>query len=333
MKKSHLLILARLLYDSAIDFEYAGGDSSLYDGIEQDIYDNAGAYLVIFARLPYDATYSLQALLDCLNFMMQHHLMEERCLIDVVQLGFGFAESGARLRWVTTMENLLYNFNVQCKFMMPCKHRPPAIRYVARFSNQRGPLKDTFMPFQAVYSPSNPELDKQWLRILFRYFSMGESIDTYGAKNMKQAPTELEELAYWQELLSELRNNFNLFSIQPDSVPVTEMDTVASSKRPPITLDLSMVGPKAPRLVPFVASLMYANPKFACLTRYYILNCVTGAHGLFIFQQEPKVAENFFARNDHNPKFKRKDLMAYVQHYINYAHDQIGRPKSTAFYR
>jgi len=75
-------------------------------------------------------------------------------MIDIVQLGFGLRQFKARKRWVTTLENLLYNFNMQCKFMMPCKHEPPALRYLATYSQLRGPARDTYMAYNSIYSPT-----------------------------------------------------------------------------------------------------------------------------------------------------------------------------------
>ncbi len=86
------------------------------------MYDNAGGFYADLARLPYDASFSLRAFLDCLNFLMQFLNLQESYKVDLVELGFGLRRLKARKRWVTTLENLLYNFNVQCKFMMPCKH-------------------------------------------------------------------------------------------------------------------------------------------------------------------------------------------------------------------
>jgi len=49
-------------------------------------------------------------------------------------------------------------------------------------------------------------------------------------------------------------------------------------------LDYSDVGPKdqTKRLVPFLATLLGAKVPFSLLARYYVINCVTGAHGLFV---------------------------------------------------
>lgn len=61
--------------------------------------------------------------------------------------------------------------------------------------------------------------------------------------------------------------------------------TNISNESPDLILDMSDVGPQdnTKRLVPFLATLLHAKPKFGFLTRYYIFNCVTGAHNLFVF--------------------------------------------------
>ena len=86
-----------MLYDAAINIELIGdGETELINEFEQDLYDNAGQWFILFARLPYDATYSLQALLDCLDFLLRHFMLHESYMIDVVQLGFGFRNLKAR---------------------------------------------------------------------------------------------------------------------------------------------------------------------------------------------------------------------------------------------
>jgi len=89
---------------------------------------------------------------------MRHYLLHENYMIDIVQLGFGFRNLIARKRWVTTLENLLYNFNIQCKFMMPCKHEPPALKALASFSNYRAAFNDTYMAYNTVFSPESTQM-------------------------------------------------------------------------------------------------------------------------------------------------------------------------------
>jgi len=47
-------------------------------------------------------------------------------------------------------------------------------------------------------------------------------------------------------------------------------------------------GAVQPRLVPFLLSLFVPKATFALLTRYYIVNAVTGAHHLFVFKAKKK---------------------------------------------
>ena len=73
--------------------------------------------------LPYDATFRLDALLDCVEFFMGHRYgkfqLPDVYKIEVLQIGFGFINKVGRKQWVYTIESLLYTFNLQCKFMMP----------------------------------------------------------------------------------------------------------------------------------------------------------------------------------------------------------------------
>ena len=151
----------------------------------------------MFSRLPYDSTYTLEAFLDCVEFLTMNYFLDVNYMVNIVQLGFGFRQKEARWRWVTTLENLLYNYNVQCKFMMPCKHAPPALKHVARYSNLRAPYKDDYMPMNSIYSPETKDLNKNWLMILFRYFSMGTSIDSFGKRHMVDTDNKRVELALW----------------------------------------------------------------------------------------------------------------------------------------
>ncbi len=153
LKETHMLNLSSYLLDTAVDFELIGDDEEALQQQEQEMYDNAGAFFADLARMPYDASFSLRAFLDCLNFTMQMCNLQESYKVDLVELGFGFSKLLARKRWVTTLENLLYNFNQHCKFMMPCKHQPPPMRYLTRFSNFRAPSNSTYMPYNAIYSP------------------------------------------------------------------------------------------------------------------------------------------------------------------------------------
>lgn len=102
-----------MILDLAIDYEFIGDQATdLLDAQEQELYDNAGQWFFLFGRLPYDATYSLEALLDCLEFLLRHYMLHQSYMIDIVQLGFGFRNLEARRRFVTSLEKLLYTYNL-----------------------------------------------------------------------------------------------------------------------------------------------------------------------------------------------------------------------------
>ncbi len=63
--------------------------------------------------------------------------------IELLQLGFGFVNSVGRQQWVYTIESLLYTFNMQCKFMMPCKYQQPDLLILDHFSHFRGQPEGT----------------------------------------------------------------------------------------------------------------------------------------------------------------------------------------------
>ncbi len=95
---------------------------------------------------------------------------------------------------------------------------------------------------------------------------------------------------------------------------------------------MSQVGPKVPRSVPFLASILYSKARFAILSRYLIFNSVTGAHGLYITKcrNQKEWRESFFPKLVRNhPKFKRDDMRNYVIEYINKAYKTVGMPLIT----
>lgn len=79
---SHIVTLARLLFQTAIQFEYLECSEprlSTADWKYQPVmetFNNAGAWFELFAELPYDATFRLEALLDCLNFYTEHYHLQ-----------------------------------------------------------------------------------------------------------------------------------------------------------------------------------------------------------------------------------------------------------------
>jgi len=61
----------------------------------EDMFRSAGDWFEALAWLPYDCTFRLEALLDCLNFLIgwQYGKFQLECCykIELLQLGFGFA--------------------------------------------------------------------------------------------------------------------------------------------------------------------------------------------------------------------------------------------------
>ena len=71
---------------------------------------------------------------------------------------------------------MLYNFNMQCKFMMPCKHLPPPLQQLGWFSLHRGFSEMSVIAGCVVQALSTKELDKQHLLVLLRYFSVPSAL-------------------------------------------------------------------------------------------------------------------------------------------------------------
>jgi hypothetical protein len=142
---------------------------------------NASAWFRCLASLPYDATYRLEALLDCLEFFMGNRYAKFQLIdvykIELLQLGFGFTNSIGRQQWVLTIESLLYTFNVQCKFMMPCKYQQPDLLILDHFSHFRGLADGEVAPIDQLRELKHQELDKAGMQVCLRYFSMPSSID------------------------------------------------------------------------------------------------------------------------------------------------------------
>jgi hypothetical protein len=78
LSESHLTCLSAMLYSSAIDFEYTvflEKEKNVMRPLLQyrcveEVCVNASEWFRCFAVLPYDATFRLEALLDCLEFLM-----------------------------------------------------------------------------------------------------------------------------------------------------------------------------------------------------------------------------------------------------------------------
>ena len=58
-------------------------------------------------------------------------------MVESVQLGFPFGNLNNRYLWVHVIENLLFNFNVQTKYMMLPDVAPKPLKYYNWFSNRR----------------------------------------------------------------------------------------------------------------------------------------------------------------------------------------------------
>ena len=82
--------------------------------------------------------------------------------------------------------------------------------------------------------------------------------------------------------------------------------------------------------MPFLTSLLYEKPSFGLLSRYLIINCVTGAHSLFVFEQKTSLGrKKFFSDKSFEPKFERTDLQEYVYWFIDFAFKTVGMPVMT----
>ena len=188
---------------------------------------SASQWFRCFASLPYDATFRLEALLDCLEFFMGNRYLKYQLIdvwkIELLQLGFGFTNSVGRRQWVLTIESLLYTFNVQCKFMMPCKYQQPDLLVLDHFSHFRGLAAGEFTAVDQLREPKHAELDKEGMQVCLRYFSMPSSID-YDLHGVQayQKPTALTlgALFFWQKCLSQLKREFRTYSIKPIDLPI-----------------------------------------------------------------------------------------------------------------
>jgi len=129
----------------------------------------------------------------------------------------------------------------------------------------------------------------------------------------------------WQVLLTELRDDFRIFSVRP-KIPITI--PCIKNESPDMILEQSKVGPidSTKRLVPFLATLIHASVPFAFLNRYYVINCVTGAHGLFLCQQKNLNRQEFFSKSSYCPSFERENLEECVYWFIDFAFKAVGTP-------
>lgn len=118
------------------------------------------------------------------------------------------------------------------------------------------------------------------------------------------------------------REKFRGWMLVPSSLPVHKpyMDVVD------MKLTLVHFGKRQKRQIPFLLSLLIENPPFAVLTRYYILNSVTGSHHLFQFRQKKHVRDKWFPLSDAQPNCSRTDMKAYFMWYVDFAYEKLGLP-------
>jgi len=131
-------------------------------------------------------------------------------------------------------------------------------------------------------------------------------------------------LGRWQLLLSELRDNFCLFTVYPQNLPLSAPMLHSGSE---LVLDMDRYGVKDPtkRLVPFLLSLSQKSPPFAVLSRYYIHNVITGAHHLFYFYHDavskPILYDDVKLRSS---IISRHDTRNYLNWYLEFAYLTVG---------
>ena len=173
-----------MLFDSAVEFEYHS-PVALYDKIPppqdhplvQHEYSRAGAWFALFATLPFDATFDVIALLDCLRFAMKNRMLDQLYMVESLQLGFPFGQTNQRYLWVHVIETLLFNFNVQTKYMMQPNIKAHPLPYLNWFSQQRvtSQRNHTGDPYFGPYSTSDVELMQNKLlsgNMAIRFLSM-----------------------------------------------------------------------------------------------------------------------------------------------------------------
>ena len=180
------------------------------------------------------------------------------------------------------------------------------------------------------------ELDKQHLLVLLRYFSVPSALTSYYLKlKPKDAAPDLDLalLFFLQNALTDLRQNFYPLSIKPINLPT---ETNGQAMPPYDEEDLEVNQHKAHlkdrvgRYLPFLLSLTKETVPFCVLTRYLVLNVVTGMFHLYQFDQsEEKHLKNglFAMYKDLKPQFKRDDTPRYLHHYFERALQTIGEPK------
>jgi hypothetical protein len=280
-------------------------------------------------------------LLDCLEFFMGNRYGKFQLVdvgkIELLQIGFGFVNQVGRRQWVLTMESLLYTFNVQCKFMMPCKHEQPPLIVSKHFSHFRGLAEGTFSAVGQLSDLKFQEQDKFGLQVLLHYFSMPGSIDFFfHGKKADELPSELTlaTLAFWQKALSDLRRKFFTYSIKPRVLPITGLadgDVPYDSDQLELSVSATHLHDESGIKYQFLLSLAQEKAPFCVLTRYLIFNTVTGCFHLYHFKQlwptlKHPDTEQFF-RFQGGPKLQRQDMRRLVHEYFRYAFGVVGEPR------
>ena len=139
----------------------------------------------------------------------------------------------------------------------------------------------------------------------------------------------LGQLFFWQQALSDLRDNFFPFSVKPKELPQHEVVSYA-----PEHLELNWhkvhLKDRTGRYLPFLLSLVRDQVPFCVLTRYLVFNSISGMMHLYHFRQSDssKNQEKLYAQWMENPpKFKRGDTRLYLHHYIERALQTIGEAR------
>ena len=136
LKDTTMVSLATMLFDSAVHFEYSPTDATtaykepprMDNPLVKYEYERHGMWFKLFATLPYDATFSVSAMLDCLRHCMKFRELDQLYMVESLQLGFPFCNRKHRYMWVHVIDTLLYNFNIQFKFMMQHAVQPQPLR-------------------------------------------------------------------------------------------------------------------------------------------------------------------------------------------------------------
>ena len=168
--------------------------------------------------------------------------------------------------------------------------------------------------------------------ILLRYFSMPSSMLKffYRVKSSQQPTTlTMGELMFWQEAMTDLRDNFYTFSIKPVTLPTavaTGGEAPYAAKELELNWHKAHLLDRTERHLPFLLSLARTVVPFSILTRYLVFNQITGMFHLFHFQQAPESdsERKFFSDHFFAPAVARRDIKLYLLHYFDQAFKTVG---------